>query len=269
MSKTIFITGASSGIGKASAMLFASKGWKVIATMRNPNAEIELNRNENITLLPLDVTDLNQINDTVKKVISLGKVDVVLNNAGYGLVGPLEGTSDAETRKIINTNLLGVIRVTNAFIPHFRVNKSGVFISITSIGGLVSFPFFSLDHATKWALEGWTESMAFELNRFGISIKTVAPGATKTEFVGRSMIYTSHSDYNEYYDNYWKVFVSPDFLENRSTPETIAEVIYEASTDGKSQLRYIVGDDARESYAQRSAIGNEEFHKNLDTLFFE
>lgn len=171
--KTIFITGASSGLGKASAKLFATKGWKVIATMRNPEKEKELPDLENISLIQLDVTDVEQIKKSVEKAIETANVDVVFNNAGYGLVGPLEATTDGQIVQQLNTNLLGIIRVTKAFIPHFRKNKSGLFISTTSIGGLVTFPFCSVYHASKWALEGWSESMAFELKPFGIGIKTL------------------------------------------------------------------------------------------------
>jgi NAD(P)-dependent dehydrogenase (short-subunit alcohol dehydrogenase family) len=133
--KTIFITGASSGIGKASALLFAGKGWKVIATMRNPQKDSELKQVENITVLPLDVTCLEQIQSTVEKTLAMGDVDVVFNNAGYSVVGPLEGMSDSLVVKQLDTLLLGVIRVTQAFIPYFRKRKNGIFITTTSIGG--------------------------------------------------------------------------------------------------------------------------------------
>ncbi len=268
MAKTIFITGASSGIGKASAKLFASKGWNVLATMRNPDKETELNKIENITLLPLDVTDLNGITDIVQKVTENNTIDVVLNNAGYGTVGALEGTTDEQLQQIVNTNLLGVIRTTKAFIPHFREKENGVFITITSIGGLVAFPFFSLYHATKWALEGWTESMAFELKRFGVSIKTVSPGGTATDFAGRSLVTISNPAYNDSYNQFWKRFVNPDFMANLSSPAQIADVIYEAATDGKEQLRYLAGKDAIETYEQRLQAGAEKFHVSLDKTFF-
>jgi NAD(P)-dependent dehydrogenase (short-subunit alcohol dehydrogenase family) len=134
MKKTIFITGASSGMGKATAKLFQSNGWNVIATMRNPDKETELNQLDNVTVLPLDVTSLEQITSAVEKATSIDAIDVVFNNAGYGLMGALEAISDEQILKEINTNLLGVIRVTQAFIPHFRAKKNGLFISTTSMG---------------------------------------------------------------------------------------------------------------------------------------
>ena len=187
MQKTIFITGASSGLGKATAKLFQSKGWNVIATMRNPAKETELNTLENVTLLPLDVTNVAQIQNTVKEAIEQHDIDVVFNNAGYGLIGALEAFSDEQLVKQLDTNLLGVIRVTQAFIPYFREKKNGLFITTTSIGGLLTFPLDSIYHATKWALEGWSESMSFELGLHNIGIKTIAPGGIKTNFAEESL----------------------------------------------------------------------------------
>ncbi|MFT4851435.1 MAG: NAD(P)-dependent dehydrogenase (short-subunit alcohol dehydrogenase family), partial [Sediminicola sp.] len=115
MRKRIFITGASTGLGKAAAKLFASKGWSVIATMRNPEKENELNKLENVVLLPLDVTNVEQVKLASEKAIKIGPVDVVFNNAGYGLAGPFEGTTDEQLIRQLNTNLLGVMRVTQSF----------------------------------------------------------------------------------------------------------------------------------------------------------
>jgi NAD(P)-dependent dehydrogenase (short-subunit alcohol dehydrogenase family) len=268
MAKTIFITGASSGIGKVTAKFFQAKGWNVIATMRNPEKETELTHLENVTLLPLDVTNFEQIRSTVAEAISLGKIDVVLNNAGYGTVGALEGTTDNEIEQIVNTNLVGVIRLTKEFIPHFRENKSGVFITISSIGGLVAYPFFSLYHATKWAVEGWTESMAFELNQLGIQIKTVQPGGTKTDFVGRSLVIPEHPAYDEMFDGFKKIFFSEEVIASLAPAETVSEVIYQAATDGKNQLRYLVGELVSGEYNKRLELGAEEFHQELDKAFF-
>ena len=116
----------------------------------------------------------------------MGGVDVVFNNAGYGMAGPLEGLTDEQMLRMVNTNLMGPIRTTKAFIPHFREKKAGLFINTTSIGGLITVPFNSMYHATKWALEGWSESMAFELNQLGIGMKILEPGGMKTDFFTRS-----------------------------------------------------------------------------------
>ncbi|MCP3929761.1 MAG: SDR family oxidoreductase [Bacteroidetes bacterium] len=269
MTKKIFITGASSGLGKATAKLFADKGWNVLATMRKPEKELELNKWENITLLPLDVTDISQIKSTVAKATSMGNIDVVFNNAGYGLAGPFEGAKDEQLVKQMNTNLLGVMRVTQAFLPHFRAQKKGLFITTTSIGGLMAFPFNSVYHATKWALEGWSESMAFELKPFGINIKTVSPGGIATDFAGRSLDLTSHEAYAEQMQKVFSIFGDPERQKNYSSAELIAETVYEAATDGKQKLRYLAGEDAKAWYEQRLAIGDEKFREGIRQMFFE
>ena len=216
---------------------------------------------KNLTILPLDVTNPEQIVTTVAKAISLQPIDLVFNNAGYGLMGSLESFSDEQILKEINTNLLGVLRVTKAFIPHFREKKSGLFISTTSIGGLFGFPLNSIYHATKFAIEGWSEGMSFELGLHNIGIKTVAPGGIATDFTGRSLDRSSHEGYQEIED---KLFGAIDgMMQSASTAEQIAEVVYEAATDGKDQIRYVAGEDGKAMYARRLEIGNEEFRKEL------
>lgn len=269
MSKTIFITGASTGLGKAAAVLFAQKGWKVIATMRKPEDGKDLQTHNNVQVLPLDVTDLSQIEATVESVLKDGPVDVVLNNAGYGLVGPFEGATDEQIQRQLDTNLLGTMRVTKAFIPHFRGRRAGVFIAVTSIGGLVAFPFNSAYHATKWALEGWNESLSYELGQFGIQCKTVAPGGIKTDFAGRSLVMTEHPSYKSLVEKVLAAFMDPKQQARGSSAEQIAEVVYQAATDGKPQVRYVAGKDARMLYRIRRWIGQKSFMNQIKKRFFK
>lgn len=264
MQKTIFITGASSGLGKATAKLFQSKGWNVIATMRNPEKETDLSQLENVTLLPLDVTNLEQIQETVAKAIDLHTIDVVFNNAGYGLIGALEALTDKQIVKQLDTNLLGVIRVTQAFIPYFRKNKNGLFITTTSLGGLLTFPLDSLYHATKWALEGWSESMSYELSLHNVGIKTIAPGGIKTNFVASGLDLAQHPSYEEGLKKLFEV-MNPD---NFEPVEWVADVVYEAATDGKDQLRYIVGETANQLYNRRLEIGSEAAIQEMKQMIF-
>jgi NAD(P)-dependent dehydrogenase (short-subunit alcohol dehydrogenase family) len=265
MQQTIFITGASTGIGKATAEFFHNKGWNVIATMRHPEKETELGQLKNVTLLPLDVTNAEQIETTVAKAIALHPVDVVFNNAGYGLMGAMEALTDEQIVKQINTNLLGVIRVTHAFIPHFREKRSGVFISTTSMGGFIGFPLHSIYHAAKFGIEGWSESMSFELALHNISIKTIAPGATATDFLNRSLDKSEHPAYKPLED---KLFGNTAAMMDAGiAPERVAEVVYEAATDGKDQIRYLIGDDTKTMYAKRLEMGSEGFRKELKKQF--
>lgn len=267
MSKTIFITGSSTGLGRAAALLFAQRGWKVFATLRDPSKETELGQVPGITVLPLDVTKPAQIDTAVKTALAQGPVDVVFNNAGYGLAGPFEGASDEQLTAEIETNLLGVLRVTKAFIPSFRERGSGTFISTTSIGGLITLPFNSVYHATKWGLEGWSESLSQELSKFGIRVKTVAPGGIKTDFVTRSLVLVTHPAYTSLMQKVMGVFMDPARAAQYSSSEQIAEVVFEAATDDKDQVTYVAGPDAKALYAQRLAVGVEAFRKQIRQSF--
>lgn len=265
MTKTIFITGASAGIGKATAKLFAAKGWKVIATMRKPEAEKELSLFDNVTLLPLDVTDREQIKETTQKALALGHIDVVFNNAGYALLGALEAIEDEDLVRQMETNFLGVVRVTQAFIPYFREKREGLFITTGSSAGLMGFPVSSMYDASKWALEGWSESLSYELAEFNIGIKTIEPGLVATEIGDRSTV-ALHPAYDQLMGKFMAV-ITPD--KAVSTAEQIAEVVYGAATDGTTRLRYVCGEDAKSWYAQRLAVGDEAFRVNIKQMLNE
>lgn len=266
MQKTIFITGASSGLGKITAKLFQSRGWHVIATMRNPENEKELTKLSNVTVMKLDVNSPTAISETVNELLKSHTIDLVLNNAGYGLIGPLEALNDEQITRQINTNLLGTIRVTKEFLPHFRTRKSGMFITITSMLGLIGYPTCSIYAATKFALDGFSESLAYELAHFNIKVKTIAPGGIQTDFAGRSMDGGMHDAYKTLVEK-----VSEGYSEEKasqfSTPESIAEVIFEAATDNKDQLRYIAGNDAVALYNERIQHGAEEQYLTIKKMF--
>jgi len=266
MQKTIFITGASSGLGKTAAKLFQSKGWNVIATMRTPENETELNQLENVSVLKLDITDSNEINETISYVLNRYNVDVVLNNAGYGLVGPLESFNDDQISKQIETNLMGVIRVTKAFVSYFREKKDGIFINITSTFGLMGFPTCSVYSATKFAVDGFSESLFYELAQFGIKVKIIAPGGIQTDFAGRSLDGSQHESYLKLAEKVQEGY-SPEQIANYSKPEDIAKIIYEAATDDKNQLRYFAGNDANALYTERMKNGVEVQVQNVRSQF--
>jgi len=236
--------------------------------MRNPDKETELDKLSGVVLLPLDVTDPQQIKSAIDKALAMGGVDVVFNNAGYGQSGPLEGLTDEQIVSMVDTNMMGAIRITKAFIPHFRKKRAGLFINTTSIGGLITVPFNSMYHATKWALEGWSESMAFELKQFGISLKIVEPGGMKTDFFTRLMDTGRHEAYDVLVDKVMSIITDPKQMETFASPAQIAEVVYEAATDGKDQLRYVAGEDAKATYAMRREIGDEAFRKAIEQQFF-
>ncbi len=259
--KTIFITGASTGLGKATAKLFLSKGWNVIATMRSPEKEMELNQLPNVTLLPLDVTNTDQIFETVQKALSSGTIDVVFNNAGYGLVGAVESHTEQQIRAQFDTNFFGTLEVIRAFIPYFRQEQKGLFINTTSLCGLVSNPQSAIYNASKWALQGLAESMSYDLAQFGIGIKNVAPGGIKTEFT-KGMQVTEDKAYEGTMARMMEGFQDGTLMEFTEADQ-IAEVVYRAATDGKDQLTYPAGNDAVRLYAKRLAEGPEAYRINL------
>ncbi|MFK7800950.1 MAG: SDR family oxidoreductase [Anaerolineae bacterium] len=263
--KSIVITGSSSGIGKASAKLFAANGWKVAATMRTPKNETELSKLDNVSLYQLDVTDDQSVASAVEQIITdLGTVDVVMNNAGIGYMGPFETSKPEQVRQQFETNVFGLMNVTRAFLPHFRSNKAGLFINVSSIGGVVTFPLLSLYISSKWAVEGFTESLLFELTPFNIQVKLIEPGAVVTEFSATSIALSQNKqieDYAEMSANYIKM-IGKTGLE-LSTAEYLAEGIFKAATDNKKQLRYFLGPDAERIYAARKTLGDEAFVKDM------
>jgi len=267
--KTIFITGASSGIGKETAKLFQSKGWNVIATMRNPENESELKQLENVLVTKLDVLDLDSIQKAFTEgVQEFGSIDVLLNNAGYGAYGPLEAISRGQVLKQFNTNVIGLLDVTKTVLPHFRQNKKGIIINISSMGGKVTFPLGSLYHGTKFAVEGISESLNYEVAQFGGQVKIVEPGMIATDFSGRSLDFSNDETMTEYQNLVTTIMTAVPALAEHSSPASMAaEVIFSAATDGTDQLRYIVGEDAKTLIANRQQYDDATFIDGIKSQF--
>ncbi|MCF8262375.1 MAG: SDR family oxidoreductase [Melioribacteraceae bacterium] len=260
MSKTILITGASSGIGKATAIHCHQQGWNVIATMRSPEKDTELRELVNVHLEKLDVLDLESINQTIQNGISkFGKIDALVNNAGYGAYGPLETFPRENIVRQFNTNVIGLMDVTKAIIPHFRKNRSGVIVNISSIGGQMTFALGSLYHGTKFAVEGISESLHYEMKEIGVKVKIVEPGFIATDFGGRSFDFQAGDieDYQPLIGALMKQWQNPN--NTVSPPNLVAEVIYNAVTDGTNQLRYRAGDDADFLLDSRKKMTDEDF----------
>ncbi|WP_345949313.1 SDR family oxidoreductase [Mucilaginibacter sp. PAMB04274] len=269
MKNTILITGASSGIGKATAKLFLEKGWNVIATMRNLEGETELNNFDNVLLAKLDVLDLGSIEQAIADGIrKFGKIDVLVNNAGYGAFGPVEAFSRENIIRQFNTNVIGLVDVTRAVLPHFRSNQGGILVNISSIGGKMAFPLGALYHGTKFAVEGISEALSYEVEQFGAKVKIVEPGAIATDFAGRSIDFSNDESMTEYQALVGKVNEGmPAFFENASPASVVAEVIYEAATDGTKKLRYTAGEDAKGIVARRQEADDDTFFSEVKVMF--
>ena len=269
MRKTILITGASSGLGKETAKLFQRKGWNVIATMRKPENETELHLLENVLVTRLDVLNVDSIEHAVNKGIeAFGRIDVLLNNAGYGAYGTLESFSREKIIRQFNTNVIGLLDVTKALLPHFRENSSGTIINISSIGGKMAFPLGALYHGTKFAVEGISESLKYEVAEFGGKVKLIEPGAITTDFTGRSLDFCNDETYTEYQPLIGKVMSAMQSLfQNASAASVIANVTYQAATDDTSQLRYIAGEDAEYMIANHKQNDDETFEAGIKAQF--
>jgi NAD(P)-dependent dehydrogenase (short-subunit alcohol dehydrogenase family) len=244
--KTVFITGASSGIGKATAIYFSRMTWNVVASLRNPENEKELTALQNVLLVKLDVTDETSIILALAQALErFGKIDVLVNNAGYGSLGSFESATQEQLKRQFDTNVLGLMAMTRNVLPHFRANKSGVIINIASIAGRLGFPMFSVYNSSKFAVEGFSESLRFELEPFGIKVKIVEPGPIKTDFYTRSMDLFDAESIQEYKGLVKQV--ADTMIQSgikAEGPEIVAKTIFKAATSTGKKLRYPVGGGA-------------------------
>ncbi|WP_234122445.1 SDR family oxidoreductase [Clostridium hydrogenum] len=259
--KTVFITGTSSGIGRETAKLFSNNGWNVIATMRKPEIETELNKNKNIKILRCDVKETESIKQAIKEGIDyFGKIDVLINNAGFYTIGALEAATEEQIRNQLDTNLFGLINTTKEMLPYFRKQKSGIIINISSIAGRTAVPLQTLYHATKWGVEGFSESLQYELSPFNIKIKIIEPGVIKTDFYGRSMTVMENNDLDDY-KAYSQKVVSNLVTNgnNGSNPLEVAETIFKAANSKSDKMRYPVG-KSKNLIALNNILPDKVFH---------
>jgi short-subunit dehydrogenase len=247
MKKTILITGASSGIGLSTVQLFNREGWNVVATARKPETVDENLRSLERTLwLRLDVTDEKSIADTVSRAkAKFGQIDVVVNNAGYGLVGPFEASQSGQVERQFSTNVFGLMNVVREVLPHFRERRQGTIINVSSMGGLITFPLYSIYHASKFAVEGFSEALQHELKAFNIRVKLIEPGPIKTNFYERSMEIMRKPGLSAY-DDYVERAMKNMQASGRSAPgpEAVAITILRAANDKSWRLRYPVNSES-------------------------
>jgi short-subunit dehydrogenase len=240
MNKVILITGASSGIGKETAKLFQAKSWKVAATMRTPEKAEDLQKIADIETFKLDVNDTDSIKSAIAQTLEqFGRIDAVVNNAGYGLVGAFEAASAEQIEKQFQTNVFGLMNVCREILPYFRERKKGTIVNLASVGGRITFPFYSLYHATKWAVEGFSESLQYELEQFNIRVKIIEPGPIKTDFYDRSQDITRKEGLTAY--DYMLDKAMPNLQkagEDAPDGTVVAQTIYDAVTDDSKKLRY-------------------------------
>lgn len=261
MRRTLFITGASSGIGRATALHFQARGWNVVATMRNPDEAGDLAALDHVLVAQLDVLDEGSIDAARDAALArFGGVDVLLNNAGYGAYGPLEAFSMDRIRRQFDTNVIGLLGVTKAFLPHLRERRSGTVVNISSIGGQMTFPLGTLYHGTKFAVEGLSEALHYELEAFGVRVRIVEPGMIATDFGGRSFEFCNDASLVEYQGTVGKLFAHwRRVASSPSPPSVVAEVIWTAVHDETDRLRFRAGGDAEALLSARAEQGDAAF----------
>lgn len=263
LKKTILITGASSGIGRETASFFSEKGWNVAATMRTPENETELKKIDGLKLYTLDVTSHEEITNIISRVTAdFPVIDVLFNNAGFGAVGAFEKSSEEDVKLQFDVNVFGVMNLIREFIPYFRSQGEGMIINTSSVVGRFTIPLYSLYCSSKWALEGFSEALQFELKQFNIQVKLVEPAAIKTDFHGRSLKVFKNKEVNGY-DDMESAILSGMKKRNEKAqgPEVVAKTVFEAATDGKDKLRYPTGKGAKIVLTARKLLPVKWFNK--------
>ena len=255
----ILITGSSTGIGRATALYLSKKGHRVYASMRNPDNAGELRNVAEI--IALDVSDEGSVKKAVAQVLDReGRIDVLINNAGIAPIGPLEEVDDAEVRRVFDTNVFGLLRCVRAVLPAMRKQKSGSIINIGSVAGSIASSCSGVYAASKFALEGLSESLAQEVKPFGIHVALIKPGFILTPIIGKALEALPRPEKSAYPT---AVRVANDLFQSANQtggpPEMVAQIIEEAMNDRSSRLRYPVGVPAHAILAARAAMSDEEW----------
>ena len=270
--KTVLITGTSSGFGKSAAKLFAKKGWNVVATMRRPEAEKELVGLEDILVTRLDVQVRSSIAKAIEAgIVRFGRIDALINNAGFGLFGLFEATPLKKIREQFDVNVFGVMDVTRSILPHFRKYKGGLILNVSSGAGVFALPMISLYCASKFALEGFSESLSYELASQNIIVKIVESGGVlSTNFGKRSgeeaAENASLEDYDAFVAGTNAVFAGLR-ASRLATEEDVANVIFAAATDGTDRLRYVATADIAPLVKARRETSEQEYINYMRSRF--
>jgi NAD(P)-dependent dehydrogenase (short-subunit alcohol dehydrogenase family) len=272
--KVSVVTGSSSGIGLETSLTLARNGFLTYATMRNLKKADSVNETANkeklpIKVLQLDVTDDKSVNDAIQAIISeAGRIDVLVNNAGYGLFGAFEDVSVEEIKALYETNFFGLIRVTQAVLPIMRSQGSGIIVNLSSGAGIFGFPGGSAYVSSKFAVEGLTESISYELEPFGIKVILVEPGFIKTNFGQAIVIAEKSQDPNSPYSEMMqKVSANSSSMADKGAPaELVANIILEAVTSKEPKLRYLAGKDVETWAANKRTMSDAEFRSMIGKM---
>ncbi|CDZ37743.1 SDR family oxidoreductase [Neorhizobium galegae] len=270
MTKTILITGCSSGLGKLTARHFAEKGWNVVATMRRPDPELANAYPDRILVTALDVADPASIEAAIEAGIArFGGLDAVVNNAGITMVSIFEATPADAIRRIFETNVFGMVNVIQAAVPHLRRRGGGTVVNVGSGVGIAAMPLLSVYSASKQAVEGLSESLSYELSSQNIRVRLVQPGAMRsTNFTTTGMAASQAApvpeSYRPYFDHMLQSMINYPFASTEE--QSVVEAIYAAATDPTDRLRYQVGPDVEEYARLRWSTSEDAYRAGMHRL---
>jgi len=267
------VTGSSTGIGLATSLALAKEGFSTYATMRNLDRSADITSKAAKEDLPLTVLQMNvdndkSVNDTIEKIMNdKGRIDVVVNNAGYALVGAFEESSMQDGRAQMETNFFGTVRVIKAVLPIMRKQHRGTIVNVTSMGGRIAIPFDSFYHASKFALEGLSESLQYEIEPFGVKVVLIEPGAVKSDF-WKNLKLTDNIEDSPYRQVIQKLTESFEKMtQNAILPEQVARIILKTVISDNPDFRNIVGEDAKSILEARSNNSDKEFQTFMKKQF--
>jgi NAD(P)-dependent dehydrogenase (short-subunit alcohol dehydrogenase family) len=272
--KVAVITGSSSGIGLESALILGRNGYNTYATMRSPDKDTSIKaavQNEGlpIRVVQLDVTDDSSVKIAVDHVMSeAGRIDVLVNNAGYPLGGAFEDLAMEEIKSQFETNFFGPIRVTQAVLPTMRKQRSGRIINMSSGNGIFGFPGISAYVSTKFAIEGLSESIAYELEQFGIKVILIEPGFIRTNILNAAVVAKKAQDpASPYSEMMQKIMANvSELAKNASDPELVANIVLEAASNPSPRLRYLAGKDVESWSADKKNMDEIGFYNMIKSL---
>jgi len=267
--KIAVVTGASSGIGLETSLFLAKNGFKTYATMRNLSKAENIKQridDENlpVEILQLDVTDDTSVRNAINKIVEKeGRIDVLVNNAGYVLIGASEDLSSDEIKAVFDTNVFGVFRTTQAVLPSMRKQNNGRIITISSLSGFSGFPAISAYVSTKYAVEGFTESLRYEVSPFGIKASVVEPGIIKTQAIERAITAKKAKENSPYSDIVQKITKGIESVMRKkgSPASVVAKAVLKAATDENPEIRYPAGEDAKMFLQARKNKSDKEFEE--------
>ena len=268
--KIVLITGSSSGMGKETALFLASKNFIVYAGTRNPNKLKSLN-NKNIIPIKLDITDITSIKETVNTINkNHNKIDILINNAGYGLVSTVEDLDEKEMFDQYNINVFGLLRVCKEVIPTMREHKNGLIINISSFLGKIGLPLLTLYNSSKYAVEGITDSLRYELTEFNIRVHSIMPGFFNTDFAKENLV-TNFNTFNEnspYAKTVSKLApVIVEQINNGNDPKEVASMILDIIENEKFPARATIGEKAKKFIPMKKELSDEDFERRVKEYY--